>query len=216
VIPLTATRTSVGVVLDGAVFKKSGLSPEDFLEQAIAEQPLLMQTMREAERVTPVRSAADFSYRSTRLAGDRWMLAGDAAGFIDPVFSSGVFLAVLAGEQAADALHEVLGHPARAKKLFARYERNINKAMDVYLRFVDAWYSKEFIEVFLHPQDIFQIPPTVNAVLGGNAGTSFAIKWRMWIFYMLVRLQRYIPLCPRRTLVPRKESAPAEALEAVS
>jgi flavin-dependent dehydrogenase len=218
VIPLTPTRTSVGVVLDGAVFKKSGLSPEDFLEQALEEQPLLMQQMREAERVTPVRSAADFSYRSTRLAGDRWMLAGDAAGFIDPVFSSGVFLAVLAGEQAADALHEVLAHPAKGKKLFARYERNINNAMDVYLRFVDAWYSKEFIEVFLHPQDILQIPPAVNAVLGGNAGTSFAIKWRMWIFYLLVRLQRYIPLCPRRTLVPRREpaTAPAEVLEAVS
>jgi len=90
--------------------------------------------------------------------------------------------------------------------------------MDVYLRFVDAWYSKEFIEVFLHPQDLFQIPPAVNAVLGGNIGDSFAIKWRMWMFYLLVRLQRYIPLCPRRTLVPKKEGAPetAEALEAVS
>jgi flavin-dependent dehydrogenase len=218
VIPLTATRTSVGVVLDGAIFKKSGLSPEDFLQQAIEEQPLLMQSMRDAERVTPVRSAADFSYRSTRLAGDRWMLAGDAAGFIDPVFSSGVFLAVLAGEQAADILHEVLDHPVKRKKLFARYERDINSAMDVYLRFVDAWYSKEFIEVFLHPQDLFQIPPAVNAVLGGNTGDSFAIKWRMWIFYMLVRIQRYIPLCPRRTLVPQKAGAPAasEALEAVS
>lgn len=217
VIPLTATRTSVGVVLDGAVFKKSGLSPDDFLQQAIEEQPLLMQSMRDAERVTPVRTAADFSYRSTRLTGDRWMLAGDAAGFIDPVFSSGVFLAVLAGEQAADVLHEVLDRPAKRKKLFARYERHINNAMDVYLRFVDAWYSKEFIEVFLHPQDIFQIPPAVNAVLGGNVGDSFAIKWRMWIFYFLVRLQRYIPLCPRRTLVPQKEIAPesAEALEAV-
>jgi flavin-dependent dehydrogenase len=218
VIPLSATRTSVGVVLDGDVFKKSGLGPEDFLQQAIEEQPLLMQTMRDAERVTPVRTAADFSYRSTRLTGDRWMLAGDAAGFIDPVFSSGVFLAVLGAEQAADVLHEVLDRPAKRKKLFARYERTINNAMDVYLRFVDAWYSKEFIEVFLHPQDIFQIPPAVNAVLGGNVGDSFAIKWRMWIFYMLVRLQRFIPLCPRRTLVPQKESAatPAEALEAVS
>lgn len=217
VIPLTATRTSVGVVLDGAVFKESGLSPEDFLERAIAEQPLLTRRMTEAERVTPVRTAADFSYRSTRLTGDRWMLAGDAAGFIDPVFSSGVFLAVLAGEQAADVLHELLDHPKRARKLFARYERNINKAMDVYLRFVDAWYSKEFIEVFLHPQDIFQIPPAVNAVLGGNAGTSFAIRWRMWIFYSIVRLQRYLPLCPRRTLVPQKEELstrpePAEAM----
>jgi flavin-dependent dehydrogenase len=205
VIPLSATRTSVGVVLDGAVFKESGLSPEEFLEHAIAEQPLLTRRMTEAERVTPVRTAADFSYRSTQLTGERWMLAGDAAGFIDPVFSSGVFLAVLAGEQAADVLHELLDHPKKARKLFARYERNINKAMDVYLRFVDAWYSKEFIEVFLHPQDIFQIPPAVNAVLGGNAGTSFAIRWRMWIFYMIVRLQRYLPLCPRRTLMPQRE-----------
>jgi flavin-dependent dehydrogenase len=218
VIPLTATRTSVGVVLDGAVYKESGLSAEDFLRQAIEEQPVLMEAMRDAERVTPVRTAADFSYRSTRLTGDRWMLAGDAAGFIDPVFSSGVFLAVLGGEQAADALHVVLDQPAKRRKLFGRYERKINQAMDVYLRFVDAWYSKEFIEVFLHPQDLFQIPPAVNAVLGGNVGDSFAIKWRMWIFYMLVRLQRYLPLCPRRTLVPQKKpaAAPAEALEAVS
>lgn len=218
VIPLTPTRTSVGVVLDGAVLKKSGLSPEDFLQQAIEQQPLLMQQMEDAERVTPVRTAADFSYRSTQLTGDRWMLAGDAAGFIDPVFSSGVFLAVLGAEHAADALHVVLDNPRKRKKLFASYERTINKAMDVYLRFVDAWYSKEFIEVFLHPQDILQIPPAVNAVLGGNVGDSFAIRWRMWIFYTLVRLQRYLPLCPRRTLVPQKQSAaaPAEALEAVS
>jgi flavin-dependent dehydrogenase len=218
VIPLSAARTSVGVVLDGAVYKKSGLSAEEFLQQAIEEQPLLMEQMRDAERVTPVRTAADFSYRSTHLTGDRWMLAGDAAGFIDPVFSSGVFLAVLAGEQAADVLHEVLDHPAKRRKLFARYERNINKAMDVYLRFVDAWYSKEFIEVFLHPQDLFQIPPAVNAVLGGNIGDSFAIKWRMWFFYLLVRLQKYIPLCPRRTLIPKKAGGrqTAEALEAVS
>jgi flavin-dependent dehydrogenase len=216
VIPLSPSRTSVGVVLDGAVYKKTGLSAEEFLQRAIEEQPLLMQQMQNAEPVTPVRTAADFSYRSRRLTGDRWMLAGDAAGFIDPVFSSGVFLAVLAGEQAADALHEVLDRPAKRKKLFARYERSINKAMDVYLRFVDAWYSKEFIEVFLHPQDLFQIPPAVNAVLGGNIGDSFAIKWRMWVFYMLVRLQRYLPLCPRRTLVPKKESAPAEVLEVVS
>ena len=218
VIPLTATRTSVGVVLDGAVYKKTGLSAEDFLQRAIDEQPLLIEAMRDANRVTPVRTAADFSYRSTRLTGDRWMLAGDAAGFIDPVFSSGVFLAVLGGEQAADVLHEVLDRPGKRKKLFARYERKINQAMDVYLRFVDAWYSKEFIEVFLHPQDLFQIPPAVNAVLGGNVGDSCAIRWRMGIFYLLVWLQRYIPLCPRRTLIPQKEpaAAPARELETVS
>lgn len=206
VIPLAGGRTSIGVVLDAEVYKKSGLTAEEFLENAISEQPLLSERMQNAVGVTPVRVEADFSYRNSRLTGDRWLLAGDAAGFIDPVFSSGVFLAVLAGEQAADALHEVLEQPRKKRRLFARYTRNINKAMDVYLRFVDAWYSKEFIEIFLHPQDFLQIPPAVNAVLGGNAGTSWPIRWRMEIFYLLVRLQRYFSLAPRRTLVPEKSN----------
>jgi len=217
VIPLTENRTSIGVVLDAATYKNAKLSPEEFFEQVIAEQPLLTRRMAAAERVTPVSVEADFSYRTSRIAGDRWMLAGDSAGFIDPVFSSGVFLAVLAGEQAADALHAVLDDPSKRRRLFARYDRSLNKAMDVYLRFVNAWYSKEFIEVFLHPQDLFQIPPAVNAVLGGNIGTSFAIRWRMSVFYFIVWLQKYVPLCPRRTLVPEKMEPtlvpePAEAV----
>jgi hypothetical protein len=82
--------------------------------------------------------------------------------------------------------------------------------MKGYLRFVDAWYSKEFIEVFLYPQDVLQIPPAVNAVLGGNISGSFAIRWRMAAFYFIVWLQRYLPLCPRRTLVaPKAAGQPA-------
>ncbi len=218
VIPLTAERTSIGVVLDAAVFRKSKLSAEEFLESALAEQPLIAGRMAMADRVSAVHVAADFSYRSTKLTGDRWMLVGDAAGFIDPVFSSGVFLAVLGGEQAADALNVVLDRPRKARRLFAQYGRTINRAMDVYLRFVNAWYTKEFIEVFLHPQDLLQIPPAVNAVLGGNIGKSFPIRWRMEVFYALVWLQKYVPLCPRRSLLPPKQSLPlnAETVEAVS
>lgn len=205
-IPLTAERTSIGIVFDSATFRAAKRSPEELLEEALAEQPQVANRMQNATRVSPVYTAADFSYRNTRLAGDRWLLAGDAAGFIDPVFSSGVFLAILAGEHAADALSEALDHPQKARKLFARYERTINRAMDVYLRFVDAWYTKEFIEVFLNPREFLQIQPAINAVLGGNIGNSFAIRWRMSIFYLLVWLQRYLPLCPRRTLVPKREA----------
>lgn len=111
----------------------------------------------------------------------------------------------MAGERAADALHVVLDHPRKKRRLFAQYEKAVQRAMKVYLRFVNAWYSKEFIEVFLHPQDLFNIPPAVNAVLGGNVGTDFAIRWRMAVFYTIVRLQKYLPLCPRRTLMPQKE-----------
>jgi flavin-dependent dehydrogenase len=207
VIPLTTERTSIGVVLDSETFRKSKLSSEDFLEQSLAEQPIIAKRMVNARRASEVYVAADFSYRSTRLQGRRWLLAGDAAGFIDPIFSSGVFLAVFSAEQAADALNQVLDYPCRASRLFRRYERAVNRAMDIYLRFVNAWYTKEFIEVFLAPRDVLGLPPAVNAVLGGNIGNSFAIRWRMWVFYFLVWLQKRYPIVPRLTLVPKKEDS---------
>jgi flavin-dependent dehydrogenase len=209
IIPLTPTRTSVGVVLDGDIFKRSKKSPEDFLEEAIAEQPVLTQRMTRAHRASQVHVAADFSYRNSRLFGDRWLLAGDAAGFIDPIFSSGVFLAVFSGELAADALNEILNNSGRSKKLFPAYERKVNRAMDVYLRFINAWYTKEFIEIFSSPRPVLNLPPAVNAVLGGNIGTEFGIKWRMWVFYFLVWLQRHYPIVPRLTLIPKKQPAGA-------
>jgi flavin-dependent dehydrogenase len=206
VIPLRGDRTSIGIVCEAEDFKKSKLPPEEFFERALAEQPLLRDRIGRARRVSEVYSAADFSYRNKKLTGDRWLLAGDAAGFIDPVFSSGVFLAVFAGEKAADVLHETLDHPRRRRRLFARYQRLVNRAMDVYLRFVDSWYAgKEFIEVFLTQTDFLQIPPAVNAVLGGNIGNRFAIRWRMELFYLIVRLQKRWTLCPRLTLQPKAQ-----------
>ena len=203
-VPLPDDRSSIGVVCDIALYKQAKKSPEQFLEESLAGQPFLARRMTRAHRVTPAYASADFSYRQGRLTGDRWLLAGDAAGFIDPVFSSGVFLALLAGEKCADILDIVLDHPGKAARLFAKYERLLRRVMKSYLRFVDAWYSKEFIEVFLYPQDVLQIPPAVNAVLGGNVSGSFAIRWRMSAFYFIVWLQRYLPLCPRRTLIAPK------------
>jgi flavin-dependent dehydrogenase len=217
-IPISADRTSVGVVLDSETFRKSKLSAGEFLDQALAQQPIIAKRMTNARRVSEVYVEADFSYRSARLHGDRWLLAGDAAGFIDPIFSSGVFLAVFSGELAADALNEVLDHSQKAKRLFPRYERAVNRAMDIYLRFVNAWYTKEFIEVFLAPRSVLGLAPAVNAVLGGNVGNSFPIRWRMWVFYFLVWLQRHHPIAPRLTLVPRSDQAiaPAQAAGVVT
>jgi 2-polyprenyl-6-methoxyphenol hydroxylase-like FAD-dependent oxidoreductase len=172
--------------------------------------------MTNGRRVSKIYVEADFSYRSARLYGDRWLLTGDAAGFIDPIFSSGVFLAVFSGEKCADALNEVLDHPRKAKRLFPRYERSVNRAMDVYLRFVNAWYTKEFIEVFLAPRNVLGLAPAVNAVLGGNVGNSFPIRWRMWVFYFLVWLQRHHPIAPKLTLAPKKQEEAPESPQTAS
>jgi flavin-dependent dehydrogenase len=214
-IPLTDARTSVGVVMDTATFRATRLPPQAALERFIAEQPLMNERMKNAVRVSPVYSAGDYSYRNTRLSGERWLLAGDAAGFIDPVFSSGVFLAIMSAEKAADTLDEVLRDESKRRRLFRKYSRSVNRIMDIYLTFVTAWYrrGKEFLEVFLNPSDTMQIAAAVNAVLAGNEGKSFAIKWRMWLFYFFVYAQKFFAFSPRLSLVPKKQtSAPMETV----
>jgi flavin-dependent dehydrogenase len=204
-IPLTETRISIGVVMDTAAFRAAKLAPETALEKFIAEQPMMADRMRNAERVSPVYSAGDYSYRNKKLFGDRWLLAGDAAGFIDPVFSSGVFMAIMSAEKAADTIDEVLRDESLKRRLFKQYSRRVNRVIDVYLTFVTSWYSgKEFLEVFLNPTETMQISAAVNAVLAGNEGHSFQIKWRMWLFYFFVHAQRFLALSPRLPMTPNK------------
>ena len=215
-IPLTETRTSVGVVMDTAAFRATKLAPQAALEKFIAEQPLMVERMKNATRVSPVYSAGDFSYRNTRLDGDRWLLAGDAAGFIDPVFSSGVFLAIMSAEKAADTLEEVLRDESKRRRLFHKYSRTVNRIMNIYLTFVNAWYrrGKEFLEVFLTPSDTVQIAAAVNAVLAGNEGKSLAIKWRMWLFYFFIWVQGHYPIVPRLSLVPKQTASSVDPVAA--
>ncbi len=201
-IPLTPTKMSIGFVMDITTFKGLKQSPEDALDQAMREQPLIWKCMTNATRVTIVHSASDYSYRNTSLVGERWMLAGDAAGFIDPVFSTGVCLGMRSGEEAADALHIALTRPSGRAEAFNKYEQGVNRVMDLYLKFVSHWYQPQFAEVITNPTDHFKLVQTVTTVLAGNLANTFSIWWRMQVFYLIVFLQRFIPVCPRVPLVP--------------
>jgi geranylgeranyl reductase family protein len=200
-IAVSETRISVGVVTDTANFKKLKKTPEEALEHFIGKMPEMRERMAGARRVSQVYSISDYSYRNSRFTGERWMLAGDAAGFIDPIFSTGVFIAILSGEQCADALNGVLDAAGRRVGLFRVYEKQLNRVMDKYLRFVEAWYRPEFIEVFTNPVEGLNLVGAVNAALAGNVGNSFALRWRMELFYLILFLQRHVALVPRLPLV---------------
>ena len=196
-IPLSETTMSIGVVMDIATFKALKKRPEEALDALLREQPEIRGRMTNATRVAEVRSESDYSYRNTTLAGDRWLLAGDAAGFIDPMFSTGVFVAIESAENAANAIGGALAAPARREGLFKKYEREMNRVMDLYLRFVSNWYKPHFIEVMTHPVDRFQLVAVVNSMLAGNVKRSFTLWSRMEAFYLVTVLQRFFPLCPR-------------------
>jgi flavin-dependent dehydrogenase len=206
IIPITATKTSIGVVLDAQTFKRMKLSPEAAFQEILQENPKIMEQIPNARRVTEVYATGDFSFRNKRFTGDRWVLAGDAAGFIDPVWSSGVFIAVLSGEKAADMLDRVLQHPERRALEFKRYERHLGRVMDLYLRLVNSWYTQEFAEVFLHPQEFLQLVPAVNSLLAGSEKPLLQVRWRLWVFNLLVYLQkRFAIIAPRMSLQPNSQ-----------
>jgi 2-polyprenyl-6-methoxyphenol hydroxylase-like FAD-dependent oxidoreductase len=123
------------------------------------------------------------------MFGNRWLVAGDAAGFIDPVFSSGVHIAVFSGEQAAIAV-QAAGAGRRARNFaFRRYQRRVQERLATYLKLSSGWYTQEFIEIFLQPRGRFKLAPAVSTVLGGNPARSLGIKLRLQLFYLLVYLQ---------------------------
>lgn len=203
-IPLDERRTSIGVVMDIADFRAAKLSPEAMLESEIAAAPVMRSRMAAAKRTTEVFAIGDYSYRNTRMHGPRWLLAGDAAGFIDPIFSTGVFLALHSAEQAAATLDFALRHPLLGRIRMASYARDLNRQMNRYLRFVSAWYTEEFVDVFTAANPPLQIPQAVNSVLGGNIHPNFGVWWRLQLFYLVLWVQK------RHAIVPRLEAMNAE------
>jgi flavin-dependent dehydrogenase len=212
VIPIANGKISVGVVMDLEKFNQLRLSPEAALNRIIAEQPELRKWVENTTRYLPVFATADFSYAVSQLTGDRWLLAGDAAGFLDPVFSSGIYIAIYSGEQAGETINSVLSHPGKKSAAYRRYDRIVQKRLGSYLKLTSAWYTKEFIEIFLHPKEMLNMVAIVNSVLGGNPTRTLQEKLVMKFFFFLVYLQgRTGKLVPHLTLQPAAERASAPA-----
>jgi len=96
-IPLAADKVSVGLVIDAADFKALGITPQEAFDNAVLTTPAVGKRFVKAEMLEKLHVIADFSYKNERLVSPRVLRAGDASGFIDPMFSSGVLLAMTSG-----------------------------------------------------------------------------------------------------------------------
>lgn len=197
VIPIGGDKVSVGVVTDATNVRDSGQPPEQYLPQALERCGAMRERLAGSTRVTPVRTAADFSYCNRRFVGDRLLRAGDAAGFLDPIFSSGVYLAMLSGRLAAETIGRSLRDETRRTKLLGRYERKLRGAFDFYREMVEGFYTRPFLDVFFEPRRFLNLPDAVNAALAGELSGRWALRWRMRVFFWLVRKQGRRPFLPQ-------------------
>ncbi|MFP5247004.1 MAG: NAD(P)/FAD-dependent oxidoreductase [Thermoanaerobaculia bacterium] len=195
-IPITADIMSVGLVVDREHFVKCGLQPQELLEQTIAASPWVAERMQHAERVSQIYARKDFSFRMEKLVGPNYALVGDAAGFLDPIFSTGVFMAMKSADMAVEAIHERLANGSMA--LLRNYEREMIAGLDKYLRFIEHFYDRDFLEVFLQPSERWGLLDAVVGVLAGNVFATRDNSFKLALFFFLVKLQKW-----RGVIAPR-------------
>lgn len=197
IIPLSAQKVSIGVVMDKDEFTASQESPEEQFARLWQSSAPLRQRMQNASLLNQMHVTSDFSYRNRRLVGPRLLRVGDAAGFMDPIFSAGVYLAMHSGKLAAEVVTRSLsaGHDGAA--LLKRYEKRVIHAMEVYWELVEGFYTTPFLEVFLEPRDKYGLASALTAVLAGELEAGWGLRWRVRVFHWLVKLQGRRPFLPR-------------------
>lgn len=212
-IPITPTVMSVGAVIPKAVHDASVRpTPEETLERYVAETPAAAALMRDAKRVSQGRYDADYSYLHSQHAGDRWVLVGDSGGFLDPIFSTGVLLALQSAVEAGDLVSEGLKAGDLGRHRFASFEKNWRDRYHHFRRFAVGFYDPAFRDLFFTRSERLGIYDAVLSVLAGNWRPTWATRLRIRIFFTLVALQRVLPIAARsHTAKWSGEAAPAPA-----
>ncbi|MCH8333420.1 tryptophan 7-halogenase [Candidatus Sumerlaeota bacterium] len=145
VLPLADDVTSVGVVADpDYLFKGRGKDYRKILFEEIERCEAVRSRVKEAKFLEEVYVISDFSYRSTRCAGPGYVLIGDAYGFLDPVYSSGVFLALISGEMAADSIHDAFEHDDFSAERLGAFGSKLSKGIESFRKLVYAFYTDGF------------------------------------------------------------------------
>jgi len=201
-IPVSEHKTSVGCVMDRDEYAALNLPVEVLFNQLVATSSLMRERMASARSVEPIRVTSDFSYHNKKLYGPRVVRVGDAAGFMDPIFSAGVYLAMHSGRLAAKSIDTSLKNGDDGTQRFMAYETRVRSAMKFYWKLVELFYTQPFMEVFLEPRHRLSLPAAVNAVLAGELEGGWALRWRLRCFFWIVRLQARWPLVPRISFDP--------------
>jgi flavin-dependent dehydrogenase len=167
-IPLAREVTSVGLVLGAEKVKAREGELEELLAERIRKTPALASRMAKADR----------------------------AAFLDPIFSSGVYMAMSSAKVAAEAVHQAFERGDFRARRFREYERVQRRQLSVYFRLIRAYYRPEFREILLQPANYLRLQDTVVSVLAGCTHQSFSMRLRLHLFYLIGYLNRYFRLSP--------------------
>jgi flavin-dependent dehydrogenase len=197
-IPLAGGVTSVGLVIPSEIARTvTAKGAEAVFNEAVSSTPEMKDRMRDTSATGPLRVTGDYSWKFSQFAGPRVFLSGDAAGFVDPIFSSGVLLALKSSLCAANLIVKADKTNRSLTWLERRaYTREVSGWMHHYSKIIHAFYDSAGFEVFMNPAPAFQIPGSIGRLVGGNAAPGFLDRLRLGAFFAICRLQRSLSIAP--------------------
>ena len=207
-IPLDEERTSVGVVTTTERMRAERLKPEAMFRRIVADSDKMCRAMDGAVPLSPLHAAADYNYRARKFAGLRLALVGDAACFLDPMFSTGVFLALLSAKLATEEIIRAHRRGGAALSFLQRrrYTRRLTRNISALERLVLAFYDNASFAVFMERKAPLRMIPAINSLVAGYSDPPWAVRWRYWLFLLVCRLQRFRQIVPAVDLAAKTKA----------
>ncbi len=185
-IPLRDGVMSVGAVCRPDYLKERKGRTVEFLLETLRRSPALWRRLERAELIgDEVRVTGNYSYDSARMGGPGWVLVGDAFAFLDPVFSSGVYLAMSGAEQAVDVVDAAMREPAREAGLLRKLEKRQRAGMARFSFFIYRFNGPVMQQMFRSPRNTWQLEQGVISMLAGDLFDTPRVLWRLKLFKLV-------------------------------
>jgi flavin-dependent dehydrogenase len=192
-IPLPEGVMSVGAVCWPDYLKQRKGRTVDFLLETLRQSPALWRRLEHAELIgKEVRVTGNYSYDAKCMGGRGWIMVGDAFAFLDPVFSSGVYLAMCGAEQAAEVVDGALRAPGTEQAQQRRLERRMRMGMERLGFFIYRFNAPVMREMFRSPRNIWQLEQGVISMLAGDLFDTRAVLWRLRIFKLIYTIRNLL------------------------
>lgn len=187
-IPLRDGVMSVGAVCFPEYLKQRRGETEAFLMQSLHSEPSVRARMQGAQRVAPVHVTGNYSYTCKRMTGPGWVMVGDAYAFVDPVFSSGVYLGMNSAEQAAEVVDGTLREGAREASLQRAMETRLKRGLRHFQWFIYRFNTPVMRELFNSPRNVWQVEQAVISMLAGDVFDNRPVLRRLRLFRLIYLL----------------------------
>ncbi len=184
-IPLADGITSVGAVCSPEFLKTRQTDLNSFFHSVIALSPEISDRLKDAVMLGDVSATGNYSYSSSITSGPNFVLVGDATSFIDPVFSTGVYLAMRGAFAAADAVDACLCHPQRSQQALKRYDASVRLALGTFTWFIYRIRQPAMRNLFMSPRNTWRVEEAVLLLLAGGIAEGWRISLRLYLFRAL-------------------------------